>query len=66
MEHLSSANSHSEYLFVEIKTDSSLKKKDLVIGTIYKHPVANIQDFQDEFCRTISTLAASKKPPNLW
>ena len=61
MEHLSSANSHSEYLFVEVKTDSSSKKKDLVIGTIYRHPVANIQDFQDEFCRTIFTLAASKK-----
>ena len=28
---------------------------------MYRHPAANIQNFQDEFCRTISTLAASKK-----
>ena len=53
------ANDNAETLFVEIDTPG--KSKDLVIGTIYRHPGANFHTFQEELCSTLGQLADDER-----
>ena len=55
LDEFSIANDNAETLFVEIDTPG--KSKNLVIGTIYRHPAANFHTFQEELCSTFGQLA---------
>ena len=59
LDEFSIANDNAETLFVEIDTPG--KSKDLGIGTIYKHPGANIHTFQEELCSTLGQLADKRE-----
>ena len=54
-------NAILETLFIEIDKDQLLKKKNTIIGVIYRPPDTDIKEFNDHILRCLTQIKAEKK-----
>ena len=50
-----------ETFFIEIDKDQFLKKRNIIIGVIYRPPDTDIKEFNDHILRCLTQIKAEKK-----